>query len=143
MKTLPLLLTTAMLTTAVSVAQAKDSTWLLCRGPATVDGSTQPLVVSAFESRAADGESRKLTLTMVLGGHTFVGEIQDGKVKFVGQAAPLKLAKVGANKKATYSGTVNLQQDFSAIAFAGKATLAQGSKAVAFTANLTCETIAD
>lgn len=59
-------------------AVAADSSWLLCD-----NGS---LVVSVYEHRAADGEHRITSLSLIFGGYTLMGSIGDelGWVRLAG-----------------------------------------------------------
>jgi hypothetical protein len=116
---------------------AADSTWLLCKGK--TDGGI-PLVVSAFEQRAASGDQRDLSLTVVRGDH-----VSRGVARNVDEGKAAAFTARTVDKWVTIEGKVTLVSGMTALTLSGTIDPSFGHdtspKRVAFKAKLTCETV--
>jgi hypothetical protein len=132
-----------------AIADAKDSTWLVCKGVgsqgAKADTKTY-VVASLLEHRGADG--RNLAVTLIYGDNVSRAEAIGKKGDdFVGKPAKLKLLSIGSGHRTTLDGTITLAADMASVAIDGALDPTFGSdaksKPVPFTAKLSCETLDD
>jgi len=127
---------------------AGDSTWLVCKGVAGYGPDTQRdkmhLVVSALEHRAASGDKRDLSITVLRGDHQSRGvvrNVEEGKPGKLGAKA------LGGNQRVTIDGRLTLASGMASIDLDGTIDPSFGAdakaKRVPFAAKLTCETLDD
>jgi hypothetical protein len=130
-----------------AIAQAGDSSWLVCKGRAEHGATKQRdwILISAVEHRGTDGDSRNLTLTLLKGVNAATGDLNDKKHPFVDKAASLTMKT--AKGRVVMTGTVTLSNDFKTLSLGGKLDTAYGAGAKAtleaFDAKLACEQLDD
>ena len=145
-----LAITLAIITTS-SLAYARDSTWLLCKGigehGAGGDKTKTHIVVNLLEHRAPTGDSRDLSVTLIYGAHVNVGEMIGKKGEFFGKAAPLTVSNIAAKPRVTFSGTGELATNTRSFTLKGSIDPTFGmdpkQPLVPFSVKLVCEELDD
>ncbi len=119
------------------LAEARDSTWLLCQGIGDQGGKKVHVVASLLEHRAPDGQSREVAVTLVRGDRVGRGTIAGER---------LALKEIGSHRE-VWTGKANLSADMRAFALDGTIDAFWGDAAKPlhqpFTAKLACQELDD
>jgi hypothetical protein len=127
------------------VAFARDSTWMLCKGKASMGDDKVPVLVNLLEHRAEDGSSRDLEVTLIYGDRVSRGTVKgkDGS-DATAKGNTVKLVDTSSKATVIYDGGAVLSEDFKALTLKGKADQFWGDDKptpVPFSAKLKCEEI--
>lgn len=114
----------------MSQAFAKDSTWLMCIGDATLFEESAKLAVNVYEHR--NGEGRATEFTMIYGGHVLTGTFNSSE-------SDSGLAILKNAQKSFYRGTV--ATDYSENTLSLKGRLVLNGEGTALETKLNCETL--
>ena len=124
------------LTAIPGVAQAADSSWLVCKGVAKRADTQTYFVANVLEHRAGV-DHRALSVTLIYGSHVSRGEITDGTLH----------ATDTATKRVVFVGTGALSGDFTTFTLDGALDANFGELAKPrmerFHAALACEQLDD
>src|SRR5260221_5062984 len=99
-------LSIVILLATTSIASARDSTWLLCRGTgehgAGADKARTHVVVSVLEHRAPNGSDRDVAITLIYGDHVVRGAVAN--TAGTGKAQAVKLSMLDRQRGLVVTG---------------------------------------